>query len=95
MEFPEKRFLSLTELAAWLGLNQKTVRRKIREGKIPGGKPVTDGGQPLWTRQAAGVAAWILAHSDQFSTPPVKSGKHGKTRETPALDGNLRDVEKP
>lgn len=93
MQFPEKLFMNLRELAAWLGIDPKTVRRKVSEGKLPRGKPLTASGQPVWSRDSAAVAAWMLANQELFEID-VKTAFCGKVRESAGKRGNPQEPEK-
>lgn len=74
LQYPDKLFINLRELAAWLNVNPKTVRRKVSEGKLPRGKPLTPNGPPVWGRDSAAVAAWMLENPELFEID-VKTAK--------------------
>ena len=66
---PASDYLTLSELAVWLGLDRKTVRKHIQAGNIPQGKVRAGGTRLYWGQVEAAIAKWNMDNLDRYETP--------------------------
>jgi hypothetical protein len=64
---PDREYLDSDELARWLDIDVKTLRKYVREKVMPSGKPRLGGKQRVWTREVAAVCKWIVDNLDRFN----------------------------
>lgn len=66
MDFPKRKSLNATQLAAFLEIDRHTLLRLVRCGRLPNGVIREGQKRPTWDRNAAAVCLWIHANSDRF-----------------------------
>ena len=86
----EETYYTVDEVAARLRVDPQTVRRWLREGRLPGVKP--GGDKAGWRIAGADVAALLRPHGRRAPGPPPVN--HGDARRSAALGAVLAQAER-
>lgn len=72
IDAPDKEWLTLPEMAKWLGIGAKTVRRMLSDGEIPPGVPMGRG-RAMWSWRDAVAISIQLGWKARVkpASPPV------------------------
>jgi len=72
---PSEPYLTQAEMANWLGIDEKTLRKYIRRGKLLSGKPRLPGAkQHFWSQEVAALNKKLIDNLDRLegNVQPVK-----------------------
>jgi hypothetical protein len=81
LQSPDKEYLTFEELWHWLDLSAKTVRKLIKERRLPNGVARKGGRKRYWNRETAAVCKWIVDHKPYFAEHPGEDASDGPDNE--------------
>lgn len=65
---PAIGYLTKSQLADWLGIDEDELTRQIEAGRVPRGTVRPGKKRPTWTSLEAAVSKWTLDHLDRFES---------------------------
>jgi predicted DNA-binding transcriptional regulator AlpA len=91
---PSDDFLTLPELAKWVGIDSRTIKEKIVAGELPDGIRIKPKGNKRWDKNRCAVIQWVLSHPEAFRKRRVNSAKPRKTAQNPYKTEQNLETEK-